>query len=71
MSIDIGGTLAKTAFYVPAEHQKELEKNGRMEALTKDTIPSKFSLIIILQDPRFSFDNQGIPIFINCLNKSI
>jgi len=28
MSIDIGGTLAKTAFYIPVAYQEELEKNG-------------------------------------------
>ena len=28
MSIDIGGTLAKTAFYIPVAYQEELEKSG-------------------------------------------
>lgn len=45
MSIDIGGTLAKTAFYIPVAYQEELEKNGKLEALTKDTIPSKLSIL--------------------------
>ena len=46
MSIDIGGTLAKTAFYIPVEYQEALEQNGQLEALTKDAIPSKFFINI-------------------------
>lgn len=41
LSIDIGGTLAKTAFYVPVSHQDRLECLGKLTTLTKDTIPSK------------------------------
>ena len=53
MSIDIGGTLAKTAFYIPAAYQEELEKSGKLESLTKDTIPSKFIFSIRWSDPAF------------------
>ena len=41
LSIDIGGTLAKTAFYIPLEDQTALEKAGKLESLMDDTIPSK------------------------------
>ena len=40
LSVDIGGTLAKTAFYVPRDDpiRQNLE---RFEALTSGTVPSK------------------------------
>ena len=41
LSIDIGGTLAKTAFYIPLDHQSALQKEGKLESLMDDTIPSK------------------------------
>lgn len=44
LSIDIGGTLAKTAFYVPSGHQLHLEKLGKLESLTDKTIPSKLQI---------------------------
>ncbi len=41
MAFDIGGSLAKVAFYLPkAEPQFQDFKN--FELLTKDTIPSKY-----------------------------
>lgn len=40
MAIDIGGTLAKTAFYVPPQHP-EFADYKNFEMLTQDTIPSK------------------------------
>jgi len=39
ISIDIGGTLAKTAFYIPESHHKKLEEDGRLSVLTANTIP--------------------------------
>lgn len=44
ISVDIGGTLAKTAFYVPKHHRLNLEKAGKFDSLTKDSIPSKYSV---------------------------
>ena len=44
LSVDIGGTLAKTAFYVPREDPIRLNLE-RFEALTHDTIPSKLSAV--------------------------
>lgn len=40
VSIDIGGTLAKVAFYIPRGDPK-LRDPVYQEKLTKDTIPSK------------------------------
>jgi hypothetical protein len=47
LSIDIGGTLAKAAFYVPKSdpHFKEPAYHDKLAA---DTIPSKYNLIIII-----------------------
>jgi hypothetical protein len=45
ISIDIGGTLAKTAFYVPKHNLINLEKTGKFESLTRDTIPSMYFLV--------------------------
>ena len=41
VSIDIGGTLAKTAFYVPNSHKETLKQDGRYESLLENSIPSK------------------------------
>ena len=40
MSLDIGGTLAKVAFYVPKD-DPSFEFAGLKEKLTKESIPSK------------------------------
>ena len=41
LSVDIGGTLAKTAFYVPqGENTSELERENILK-ITQDAIPSK------------------------------
>ena len=40
LSIDIGGTLAKVAFYVPKDDPSFKEPEFQ-EKLTKETIPSK------------------------------
>jgi hypothetical protein len=45
LSIDIGGTLAKVAFYLPKDDVK-LKNPQYYEKLTKDSIPCKFSFII-------------------------
>lgn len=49
LSVDIGGTLAKTAFYVPRDDPIRLDP-GRFEALTHETIPSKLSALILKLD---------------------
>lgn len=40
LSIDIGGTLAKTAFFLPRD-DPQFQDLKNVEILTKDTIPSK------------------------------
>jgi len=40
LSVDIGGTLAKTAFFVPKDDPLR-QTFSKFEALTNDTIPSK------------------------------
>ena len=46
LSIDIGGTLAKAAFYMPKSELAELEKNDKIESITKEALPSKFDIHI-------------------------
>ena len=46
LSIDIGGTLAKTAFYIPSSHKKRLQEDGRYESMIADSLPSKLDLRI-------------------------
>jgi hexokinase len=41
LSIDIGGTLAKAAFYVPNDHKLKMMEMGKFTSLTHNTIPSK------------------------------
>ena len=43
LSVDIGGTLAKTAFYVPKEHEQKLLAANKLESLKLEAIPSKYS----------------------------
>jgi hypothetical protein len=45
VALDIGGTLAKTAFYLPKSEPKFADGKD-FEILTKDTIPSKSYMII-------------------------
>lgn len=40
LAFDIGGSLAKVAFYLPRE-QPQFEDFRNLEVLTKDCIPSK------------------------------
>mgnify|MGYP006907108380 CR=1 FL=1 len=40
LSVDIGGTLAKTAFYIPKSDPVRADLS-KFETITKDTIPSK------------------------------
>ena len=44
MAVDIGGTLAKTAFYLPKNDPHRLDSH-KLEMLTKDTISSKFTFL--------------------------
>jgi hypothetical protein len=49
LSIDIGGTLAKTAFYIPRS-DPQMEDASFHEVLTKDTIPSNYLHILFNVD---------------------
>ena len=40
LAVDIGGTLAKTAFYIPKNDPVRLDQN-KFRILCKNTIPSK------------------------------
>jgi len=44
LAIDIGGTLAKAAFYIPKPHLESLSADGKLEALTESSIPRKSRL---------------------------
>jgi len=39
LALDIGGTLAKAAFYIPKPHLESLSADGKLEALTESSIP--------------------------------
>jgi len=45
LAVDIGGTLAKAAFYLP-RNDPARENFAKFESLTGDTIPSKLSLAL-------------------------
>jgi len=41
LSVDIGGSLAKAAFYIPMSHIKLLEEKKCLQEMAKDTSTSK------------------------------
>lgn len=45
LAVDIGGTLAKTAFYIPKSDSIRLDQD-KFRILTNQSIPSKFSTAI-------------------------
>ena len=52
LSVDIGGTLAKTAFFVPRDDPIRQDL-GNFEALTSDSIPSKFNFNLDVSQAEF------------------
>jgi hypothetical protein len=67
LSIDIGGTLAKAAFFIPKSEMDELDKNNQLEPIKNDSIPIELASgdTIFLR----SFKSNKIEEFIDFVKK--